>query len=311
MKKTIYSIDWEPIQIDHDSGMIQTEISKKYGISSSSLSKANKKGLIKLRSPKESSLFPYKRRPHSEETKQKISKIRKQYYRDNPDKIPYLLYRKNKRSFYSETYFKECLKNTNFINEYKVDTYSLDFADINSKIDLEIDGNQHFCHKRIIEHDKKRNLYLSCLGWTIIRVKWSEFLALSLDEKQRIVKDIIQFKNPIAKCVAFIKPNENLDLIEYYTKISNIKRLHGMKSCECGKMIEKKTKQCYSCRYFQECPYSKSEIHELIWSSSKEDIYKKKLHKLSRKYLDRWIKKYELNCPPVGFFLRKVIDYQI
>jgi len=309
MRKTIYSINWGPIQIDHDSGMIQTEITKKYGISSASLNKANKKGLIKLRNVKESLLL--QKRTHTEESRKKISETRKKYLRDNPDKIPYLLNHKHKRKFYSEEYFNECLKDTNFINEYKVDTYSLDFAEVVNKIDLEIDGNQHFYDKKIIEHDKKRNFYLSCLGWTIIRIKWSEFLILSLAEKQRIVKDIIKFKNPIAKCVAFIKPNENLDLIEYYKKISNIKKLHGMKSCECGKMIEERSKKCQTCRFLKKCPYTKSELHTLIWAFPKEELYKNKIIRLSRKNLEKWIKEYELNPPPSGYFLKKIIDYQI
>ena len=200
--------DWGMIQKDYDNGMGTEEIIIKYKIASRSLTKASKVGLFKIRTQREGLKMWNKTKPqkHSEETKQKISKRRKEYLRLNPDKVPYLLNHKNKRKFYSEEYFQECLKNTNFTKEYKINLYSLDFADLNNKIDLEIDGDQHFLDKRIVIHDTKRNLYLLSLGWTIIRVKWSEFQKLSRNEKENIIDSIKLFQNPNVSCITFIKP---------------------------------------------------------------------------------------------------------
>src|SRR3546814_4629172 len=52
--------------------------------------------------------------------------------------------------------------------------YSLDFAIIPSKIDLEIDGEQHYVDQRIVDSDKRRTEYLESLGWKTIRVTSEE-----------------------------------------------------------------------------------------------------------------------------------------
>lgn len=128
-----------------------------------------------------------KGRKHSEQTKQKLSDIRKKYLEKNPDKVPYLLNHTSKIS-YPEQYFLECLsdiKDKEF--QYHVFRYKLDFANVAEKLYLEIDGEQHYVDKRIVEHDIKRTAKLKELGWEGVRIRWASFQKLTDEEKKEYI----------------------------------------------------------------------------------------------------------------------------
>jgi very-short-patch-repair endonuclease len=88
---------------------------------------------------------------------------------------------------YPEKYFTEVFldKNINITKSYRIGLYELDFCILDKKIDIEVDGSQHYLDNKIIESDKRRNKYLEDLGWDIIRIKWSEYQLLN---KQKIIK---------------------------------------------------------------------------------------------------------------------------
>lgn len=172
------------------------ETQEKFQISSGTLINYSRKGLIKFRNRSDAQKLARagKERKIPKNVREKISKSRKAYLAANPDKVPYLLNHKSKGLSYPEKYFSECLKNTAYVSKYRVLNYELDFADIENKIDLEIDGDQHFLDKRIVEHDKKRNKALINLGWKIVRIKWSEFQKIEKKEKIETVNQIIERK---------------------------------------------------------------------------------------------------------------------
>ncbi len=132
-------------------------------------------------------------RKHTEEQKLKISQALKQYLEEHPDKVPYKLNHHSKQS-YPEQYFEEIFNNDEILKdcekEYKVGLYSLDFALPNIKFYIEIDGEQHYVDKRIIEHDKNRTEVLNNLGWTCYRIRWSEYQKLNFEERQSIINEI-------------------------------------------------------------------------------------------------------------------------
>jgi len=130
-------------------------------------------------------------RPLSEEHKVSISKSRIKFLKENPNKVPYMLNHHSKGESYPEKYFREILENNNidFIQEKREGLYSLDF--VIGKVDLEIDGDQHYFDKRIIESDKKRTLFLEDKGYSLIRIKWSDYQKLDKYEKISFVNDII------------------------------------------------------------------------------------------------------------------------
>lgn len=129
---------------------------------------------------------------HSTETREKISKARKKFLKENPDKVPYLLNHSSKIS-YPEQYFKELFENEKIELEfkYRIGTYELDFADPINKIDIEIDGSQHKLDLRIVEHDIKRDKYLNDLGWVVYRIYWPEWKKLTFVEKKKKLQYIL------------------------------------------------------------------------------------------------------------------------
>lgn len=133
---------------------------------------------------------------HTEETKSKISIARKKFLTENPDKVPYLINHSSRKS-YPETYFEQIFFDENIPLKYhlQVSKYELDFYNEDYKIDVEIDGEQHYLDKRIFESDKERNAYLESLGWIIFRIRWSEYQQLSLESKRSVIEDIRKLFN--------------------------------------------------------------------------------------------------------------------
>lgn len=130
-------------------------------------------------------------RTHTEEQKQKISKARKQYLLEHPDQVPYLLNHSSQES-YPEIYFTELFENEkiNLHKEYYYLGYFLDFCDPIKKIDIEIDGEQHYVDSKMVEHDKIRNATLEEAGWTVFRVRWAEYKAMTEEQKYNIISQI-------------------------------------------------------------------------------------------------------------------------
>ena len=110
---------------------------------------------------------------------------------EHPDKVPYLLNHSSKMS-YPEKYFIDLFDRENIPLDYhkQLGRYQLDFSNQDLKIDVEIDGEQHYVDKKIIEHDKIRNDYLTNLGWIIYRIRWSSYKQLSFEDKQKIIYEI-------------------------------------------------------------------------------------------------------------------------
>lgn len=127
------------------------------------------------------------KRVHTQETKAKISSRRKKYLDENPDKVPYLLNHSSKQS-YPEKYFQEIFEN--FLDatfEYSLLRYHIDVAFPSRKVALEIDGEQHYVDKRVVASDIIRDQTLSDLGWSTIRIRWSNYSKLSLEDREQYV----------------------------------------------------------------------------------------------------------------------------
>ena len=84
-------------------------------------------------------------------------------------------------SFLEKWFYDNIIKKYNLtdkytiINEYTFNKYSLDFAFINIKLDVELDGTCHFNNGKRIEHDIERDKYLIDNGWHIYRISWYDF----------------------------------------------------------------------------------------------------------------------------------------
>lgn len=132
-------------------------------------------------------------RKHSEETKRKISESYKQYLKEHPEKVGFVINHSSKQS-YPEQYFEKVFLNENIDLKYhkQVGRYELDFYNNDLMKYVEIDGNQHKS-EYMRKHDAERDNYLLNLGWKGYRVDWSYYKSLSIEKRKDIILDIRKF----------------------------------------------------------------------------------------------------------------------
>ena len=106
----------------------------------------------------------------SEEHKNKTSASMKKFFKEHPDRVPYVLNHSSKES-YPEKYFKAAFLAENFpvfIQDKYVNGYFLDFAFDKLKLYIEVDGEQHYTDKKIVQHDLVRTANLNKTEWKCI-----------------------------------------------------------------------------------------------------------------------------------------------
>lgn len=270
--------NWNEIQDFYNQGHSWKEILKKFHISNTGLCIAIKKKLFKTRGRSESlKLYKIKNpQKHSEETKKKISEIRKKYLQENPDKVPYKLNHSSRES-YPEKYFTELFKSEgiNVIKSFHIGLYELDFCILDKKIDIEIDGSQHYYDEKVVESDKRRNKFLEDNGWDIVRINWSEYQKFNSDDK----------KDYIFKLKSYIN---NLIETKPLFEIKN-KKEHTCKYC--GNGCSWKKDRCESCYHIQSRKVERPSLEQL-----KDDIEKLGYTGTGKKYgvsdnsVRKWLK---------------------
>lgn len=149
------------------------EIKLKYNIKSSSYVQTLLKDV--KRSPSEANKLAHKKYPekykHSSETKDKIRKARLKFMREHPEETAW---RKRNKPSYPEEMFIKFLNEKGYSNkyyierEYSVYPFYIDFAFIDLKIAVEIDGSQHLEEDRK-QKDIEKDTILHQNGWKIIR----------------------------------------------------------------------------------------------------------------------------------------------
>ena len=292
--------DWAEIQKFYDEGRSWRDIRDKFGISLYGISNAVSSGDFVSRSRSESQKISLKQqgrdRSHSVESKRKISKARKKFLEDNPDKVPYLMNHYSKGMSYPEKYFKKVFinENINLLYHFRLNSYELDFADPLNKIDIEVDGEQHYLDKRIVEHDIRRNEFLEKEGWFVYRIRWSFFKNLDKDLQIKYVKDIcdiIESRQVIGT---------SMKIYEEYINDKNIKCINRCKDCGCE--ICKGSIYCVTClnnyrknnvknRKVKNRP-SKEELVRLLQDNSWVKIGK--MYNVSDNSIRKWAKLYQI-----------------
>lgn len=119
---------------------------------------------------------------HTDETKLKISAARIEYIK-NGGKTWVV---NNERS-YPEIWFADVILNNfndkDFVEQFPLLHYKLDFAWPHKQLYIEIDGEQHYNSDESIYKDKIRESKLLEIGWRSLRMRWAECV---LDKSQWI-----------------------------------------------------------------------------------------------------------------------------
>jgi very-short-patch-repair endonuclease/DNA-directed RNA polymerase subunit RPC12/RpoP len=74
------------------------------------------------------------------------------------------------------TVIENCFEDKDYKFNYQVGRYWLDFAWVEKHLYIEMDGEQHYRFKELIERDKKRDAWLKEQGWNVLRIPWTECL---------------------------------------------------------------------------------------------------------------------------------------
>jgi very-short-patch-repair endonuclease len=84
----------------------------------------------------------------------------------------------NNTESYPESFFRKVIQNDFFDHDYKqeysVGIYSIDFAWVEKKKAIEIDGEQHERFEEYKRRDDKKDEFLKSEGWEILRIKWKD-----------------------------------------------------------------------------------------------------------------------------------------
>lgn len=211
----------------------------------------------KIRSNSESGKIAHKLYPdsfkHSEETKTKIRRKRLEYMKNNPDKTAWRL----SNMSYPEKIFLEKLKELKWdqkyliVREKSIFPYFIDFAFINEKVAVEIDGSQHNLPDRI-KSDKKKDKLLMDDGWKIIHIT-AKIINEDIDKAIFEIKKFLYEHNNYKKVGIF------------YSKFNKKKRKDKIKKqCMCGKEISNKSNSCIKCHSNENRKVERPSYEQLI-----------------------------------------------
>jgi very-short-patch-repair endonuclease len=265
----------------------------------------NKKCLKKLQ----------KNRIQSNETRLKISNKMIQLSKDGVLKGWSINNDINRRS-YPEKFFIKLLEMNDLYSKYTIKEklsfgkYFLDFAFLEIKTDVEIDGQQHFISEKAINHDLKRDQYLLENGWNVYRIAWLELK----NNPKKIIKDFLVW-------LSETKSYRKYDINEILSKLNN----HKSKKTKFD--IEKKKQLILDCNInFSEMGWIKKSTEQLGFNpfifirKYMPDLYEKcnKKHKKSKinkhknrkKYFeDRKNEYFEKNKPIIEEILKSDINF--
>lgn len=160
-----------------------------------------------------------KNRTHSNNTKHKISNgLKISHKKGIHPGWKHINSDINKKSYPEKWFIKNVLEKYFLYNKYEIiekysfGKYFLDFALIDKKIDIEIDGQQHFITKNAIDHDNDRDIFLLNNGWRVYRISWYE-----LKNNKDIIQDLLKWLDSSDKIRKY-NINYILDGIEKNTK---------------------------------------------------------------------------------------------
>ena len=153
------------------------KVCQQFSIASVTVYEILKASKVELRT-KSQAMKQAKRTLVSSETKGKISKALKAAHSEGRHNGWSFKNSDISRRSYPEKFFLNVIGSNAWLNVFditeklSVGKYFLDFAIVSRKIDIEIDGQQHYRTGEAIEHDRKRDAFMEEGGWLVYRICW-------------------------------------------------------------------------------------------------------------------------------------------
>lgn len=185
---------------DYINGASQRLIKTKYRIQSKDVIDILNQNNVPIRNTSDASKFAHKKYPESykmsDETKEKIREKRIAWMKANPEKTAWRT--RNNPSYPEKLFMQICKENSlynsyDIVREYTVGLFYIDFAFVNVKVAVEIDGSQHWLDSDRIERDIRKEKCLNDNGWRLFRIP--EFKLKQ--SYQEISDDVISFLNNV------------------------------------------------------------------------------------------------------------------
>lgn len=130
----------------------------------------------------------YNTRKHTEKTKEKIRQQRFKYLSKKTGKTAWERRCVGDMSYLEQWFFdkiiidNDLLNIYDIINEYPVYPYFIDFAFLNIKLAIEIDGYVHEKRNKQKEHDIIKDNFLNKNGWKILRISYEYCIDENIDD---------------------------------------------------------------------------------------------------------------------------------
>lgn len=168
--------DKEKMKAEYIAGASIRDIQDRYGIKCRNWVKYNLLNGLTRDFSKSTKLAHEKypeRFKHDEAYKEKMRKFRLRYMKEHPEKTAW---RKRNEPSYPEKCFIKFLEDNGYDKkycierEYPVFPYYIDFAFVDLKVAVEIDGSQHVLDEERITRDEDKDKILTSTGWKVLRV---------------------------------------------------------------------------------------------------------------------------------------------
>jgi very-short-patch-repair endonuclease len=258
------------------------ELARKYNLKSPNTIRLHLKGLT--RSLSQAGELAHKKYPasfkHSIATKKLMSIRRLQWMKNNPEKTAWRL---NGGMSYPEIVFKKELEDRGLDKLYTIEReksvfpYYIDFAFLENRVAVEIDGSQHKEEARL-NKDITKDKILSKEGWRVFRV-----------EAKQVRRDVKEVVNEVLKFVGESKSYDRSRVIVKKTKRELQAEILNTQRIENSGRTLKQTTASSNQRKVNRPKYEvlKKEVSELGFVGTG------KKYKVSDNAIRKWIKVYE------------------
>jgi len=159
----------------------------------------------------------------TDETKELLRQKRYDFLKKKTGKTAWERRSNGDMSYLEKWFHDKCIENNlyskyDIVNEYSVYPYFIDFAFINEKVAIELDGKIHFINNKRTDHDFKKDDFLIENGWRVFRIRFDEITNNKFNEAINFIGSNL-LKNYDSRLYSY------KEVIEENKKIKEIEKL--------------------------------------------------------------------------------------